>query len=188
MKVLAFVLAIFLVGCSENKIDTFPEYCEQITGNYKAPFWAFITSTSQDDNAIRDSYTDMLNKTHLEKVNNRTPRMAWRVGEELHLVNLSSFMIIEPNEVISQWEKGINIAKQYLDQDDGEVCLYGTLTSMFNSLNIHSMESDPLGIKWSDKVTVITTDREAKKGMKTYKEIEAFYSKKDKDDNANLKY
>ncbi|GAF74046.1 unnamed protein product [marine sediment metagenome] len=161
-------LVVLLIGCSEHKVDTFPEWCEQITGvdleEKYAPFWAVIFSVSFDGDSIRDDYTESLNKTHLEKVGNRAPKMAWREGTEFHLVNLSSLMMIDPEEIISQWRQGIELAKAYEHTDPAEICLYGTLTSLFDSLHIHSMESDALGVKLKDNVTIIFTERETRLG------------------------
>jgi hypothetical protein len=167
-SILLIILAMLVVGCAQHKVDTFPEWCEQITGvnlekKYR-PFWAVIFSVSFDGDAIRDDYTAFLNKSHLEKVQNRAPRMAWREGTELHLVNLSSLLVIEPEKIIEEWRKGIELAKEYKHTDQAGICLYGTLTSLFDSLHIHSMESNVLGVKWKDNVTVIPTDREKRLG------------------------
>ena len=61
-----------MFGCAEHKVDTVEEWCEQISGvdleaEYR-PFWAIIFSVSFDADSIRDEYTEMLNKLHLEKV------------------------------------------------------------------------------------------------------------------------
>src|SRR5688572_7974401 len=105
------LLATLLPGCSEHKVDTFPEWCEQLTGvnlqQKYAPFWALIPSVSFHGDAIRDSYAAFLNKSHLDKVKDRTEKMAWREGTHLHLVNLSSFFVVEPRKVIAEWRKGI---------------------------------------------------------------------------------
>jgi hypothetical protein len=167
-SILLIILAMLVVGCARHKVDTFPEWCEQITGvnlekEYR-PFWAVIFSVSFDGDAIRDDFAAFLNKTHLEKVQNRTPKMAWREGTQLHLVNLSSFLVIEPEKVIEEWRQGIERAKEHKDTDPADICLYGTITSLFDSLHIHSMESDALGRNWTDKVTVIQTEREKRLG------------------------
>lgn len=169
-KILLPLLTLFILGCSEHRVDTFPEWCEQITGvdlqKKHASFWAVIFSISFDGDAIREDYTAFLNKTHLEKVQNRAPKMAWRRGTELHLVNLSSFLVIEPEKVIEEWRRGIELAKEHKHTDPADICLYGTLASMFDSLHIHSMEADALGVKWTDNVTVIPTDRGKRLGNK----------------------
>lgn len=152
-----------LTACSEHVVDTFPEWCEQIAGvnleEKYAPSWAVLFSVRFDDEAIRDDYVKFLNDSHLEKVEHRAPRMAWREGTDLHLINLSSFLEIEPDEVIGAWRKGIDTAKRYEHENGADACLYGTLTSMFDSLQIHSMELESLGLAWTDDVTIIPTDR-----------------------------
>lgn len=169
-KTILVALALTLTGCSEHVVDTFPEWCEQITGmdlqKKYAPFWSVLFSVSFDGEAIRDDYVKFLNDSHMEKVQNRAPRMAWREGTELHLMNLSSLLVIEPEKVISEWRKGIETAKRYEHEDSADTCLYGTLTSMFDSLYIHSMECDTLGRNCTDEVTVIQTERKERLGDK----------------------
>ena len=168
-KMIFVIIAMFLfVGCAHHKVDTFPKWCEQLEGvdlekKYR-PFWALVFYVSYDGDGIRDDYTAFLNKALLEKVENRAPRMAWREGTTLHLVNLSSLLVIEPEKVIEEWREGINKSKANKLNDQGPLCLYGTLTSLFDSLHIHSMKCDALGVNWTDKVTVIPTDREKRLG------------------------
>ena len=168
-----FLFCVSLAGniaaCSEHRVDTFPEWCEQITGvdleAKHSPFWAVIFSVSFDGDAIRDDYVTFLNDAHMEKVEYRAPRMAWREGTELHLVNLSSLLRIEPEKIIGEWRQGIDTAKRFEHDNDVDVCLYGTVTSMFDSLHIHSMESDNgLALKWTDKTTLISTERNERLG------------------------
>lgn len=163
-KICLLIIAFSIFGCAEHKVDTVEEWCEQISGvNLEAkyrPFWAVIFSVSFDADSIRDEYTEMLNKLHLEKVENRAPKMAWREGTDLHLVNLSSLLVAEPEKIIDEWRKGIELSKQFKDQDPVNKCLYGTLTSLFDNLHIHTMESDVFGKNWTEKITVIPTDRE----------------------------
>jgi hypothetical protein len=159
-----------LGACSEHVVDTFPEWCEQIAGvdleKKYAPSWAVLFSVRVDGDAIRDDYVKFLNDSHREKVQNRMPRMAWREGAELHLVNLSSLLMVEPEVVIREWRKGVETANRYEHESSADACLYGTLSSMFDSLHIHSMESDSLGRNWTDEVTVILTERKDRLGDK----------------------
>lgn len=162
-KALLVAFATLLLGCSDHAVNTFPEWCEQIIGvdleqKYR-PFWAVIFSVSFDGDAIRDDFVQFVDDLYLEKVDNRAPRMAWREGTALHLINLSSLMEIEPEEMISQWRNGIEAAKNFQNEDAASTCLYGTVTSMFDSLSIHSMTPDDLGISWTDSLTVFSTDR-----------------------------
>lgn len=170
MRRLILVALTLISGCSEYKVDTYPKWCEQITGvdiqKKYAPFWAVFPGVSFHGDAIRDSYTEFLNKRHLEEVQNRAPKMAWRDGAQLHLVNLSSFLVIEPEKVIEEWRKGIELDNAHKLRDSADICLYGTLTSMFDALHIHSMKADALGTKWTDSVTIIPTDREKILGSK----------------------
>ncbi|WP_299618256.1 hypothetical protein [Pelagibius sp.] len=161
-------MAASVASCSEHRVDTFPEWCEQITGEdleaKYSPIWAVVFSVSFDGDAIRDDYVKFLDDSHMEKVQNRAPRMAWREGTELHLVNLSSLLVIEPEEVIAGWRDGVEKAMRYEHESTADTCLYGTVTSLFDSLRIHSMESDALGQNWTDEVTEISTERKERLG------------------------
>ena len=168
IKLFVILLIILVAGCSDHKVDTFPEWCEQIKGidlerKYR-PFWAIIFSVSFNGDAIRDDYVSFLNKAYLKKVQDRAPKMVWREGTALHLLNLSILLVIDPEVFIDEWKKGIDLFKEFKHTNPTDICLYGTLTSLFDSLHIHSMEPDALGIMWKDTVTVIQTDREKKLG------------------------
>jgi len=163
-------LAVTLTGCSEHVVDTVPEWCEQIVGidlqrKYE-PFWAVLFSVRFDGDAIRDDYIKALNDSYMEKVQSRAPRMAWRDEAELHVVNLSSLLVIEPEEFISEWRKGIETAKRNEHENGADACLYGTLISLFDNLNIRSMKSDALGTNWTDDITVVPTERKNRLGDK----------------------
>ena len=163
-------MALLLTGCSQHVVDTFPEWCEKISGvdleEKYAPFWAVVFSVKFDGDAIRDDFVKFLDDMHMQKAERRTPRMVWREGTELHLVNLSSLLVIEPEKIIAEWRRGIETVKSGASADDAEWCLYGTVTSMFDGLHIHSMESDVFGQNWTDDVTVIPTERKERLGDK----------------------
>jgi hypothetical protein len=158
-----------LVGCYQLKIDTVPKWCDQLAGTnlegkYR-PFWAVFVATSIDAEAIRA----MMNEAHMQKVERRAPRMAWRVGTAFHLINFSTLMVIEPGEVIGGWRDGIEKAKTYSHTDKADACLYGAVVSLFDSMNIHSTEIDALGRDKGDQITTIETERvarSAKAGVK----------------------
>lgn len=162
------LLVLFLSGCSEHRVDSFTKWCEHLAGvdlhKKYAPSWSVFPSVSYHGDAIRDSYVDFLNKTHLEKIENRAPKMAWREGAQLHLINLSSFLMIEPEAVIAEWRQGVEAQISGKETNPADICLYGTLISMFDSLHIHSMKADALGTNWTDNVTVISTEREHRLG------------------------
>ena len=173
-KKTGFLIAILLMvqvltaGCYNHKVDTFPEFCEQITGvdleKKYCPAWAIFFSVSFEGDAIRDDFTRFMNATHLEKVQHRTNKMAWREGTDLHLVNLSSFMLIDPEEVISQWRRGIELEKNLEHSDPIDICLYGTLGSLFDRLVIHSIDPQSPSAKGNNNLTILTTDREKRLG------------------------
>ena len=119
---------------------------------------------SFDGDAIRDDFVKFLNDSHMQKVQGRIPRMAWREGIDLHLVNLSSLMVVEPEQIIGAWKRGIEASKTFAKQDPRDQCLYGTVTSMFDNMHIHSMTSDALGRNWNDDVATIPTERAIRLG------------------------
>jgi hypothetical protein len=92
--------------------------------------------------------------------------MAWREGTALHLINISSFLEVEAKQTIDEWRNGIDADKAGKLRKQPERCIFGTLTSMFDSLHIHSMTSDSIGSNWTDSVTVVRTDREKRLGDK----------------------
>jgi hypothetical protein len=172
-----FTLSIICVGCEhQNTVETVAQDCEVIQGNYEHPFWAVLTSTYWDEEALRDSYAETFNNLYLEKVENRADVMVWREGEILHMINLSSLFMIEPEEIISEWSEKLELAKRYMLDDEYERCIYGTLTRVFNELHIHSEEYLFNKVISSD-ITILYTDREATQGM-SYKEIVEYYSNK----------
>jgi hypothetical protein len=166
MSSLSAIFFITLNSCYTHEVNTAEKWCEQILGvdlkEKYSPFWAVIFGVSFDGDAIRDDYTEFLNKVHLDQVGYRSKKMAWREGTDLHLVNLSSLMTTDSEEIISQWRRGIELAKGYKHTNPADKCLYGTLTSLFDRLVIHSMESAALGVKWKDNQTIIPTEREKK--------------------------
>ena len=84
----------------------------------------------------------------------------WREGFDFHLVNISTVLDIDPNETIEFWRTGIDKAKNNAHKDLGAKCFYDTIAAYFDSMKIHSMQSDALGIKWTDSVSEIPTDRQ----------------------------
>jgi hypothetical protein len=172
MKYRSAVLVLLLLsGCYHYDVDTFEKQCERTVLIEKdrdqldahAPFWAIFPTISFHPDAVRDDYAAVMNRLYMEKAENRAPRMAWREGTTLHLVNLSGLFIIEPEEMIKAWRDGIEKAKNNNHKDLRDKCIYGILAAFFDAMNIHSMESsDGFGIHWTDEVTVISTDRQAR--------------------------
>ncbi len=87
--------------------------------------------------------------------------MAWREGTDLHIENLSTLMVVDPAEIISEWEEEIERAKRYEHPDFDHMCLFGTVTSLFDTVYIHSGEWDNTGLKFiADHITEIDTERQ----------------------------
>jgi hypothetical protein len=161
-RLAAVVLAcVFLAGCYEHKVNTLETWCEQGTGDTEEkyqPFWAVIFSVKLYRDAVRDDYVKILNDAYMEKVQKRAPKMAWREGRTFHIVNLSSLLVTDPNDFISEWRKGIAEA-QSLKPDRAHECLWDATFGLFDSVDIHSMVTDPVSANWGDTVTSIPTGR-----------------------------
>jgi hypothetical protein len=171
MKALTIIAVLFLVGCSEYKLDTFAKWCERIidekSDEKHQPFWAVFPGVSFHHDAVRDDFVNFLNNTYMEKVKNsakvdRSPRMAWREGTNLHLVDPSSYFGADPEKLIVEWRRGIERANTNKLEDKADKCLYETITGLFDSMHIHSRTGDIFGKDWTDDVTVIDTDRKAR--------------------------
>jgi hypothetical protein len=67
--------------------------------------------------------------------------------------------MIEPEKIIDEWKRRIELAKEYKHSRSADICLSGTITSIFDNLHIHAMELDALAVKWTDNITVIPSDR-----------------------------
>jgi hypothetical protein len=86
--------------------------------------------------------------------------MVWRVGSDLHMLNLSTLFVVEPNQIISEWRNGIERGKSYKFIDADDKCFWGTVTIYFDNVVIHSEDVDgAAGVVSSDDVTTIATDR-----------------------------
>ena len=83
--------------------------------------------------------------------------MAWRNNNELHIVNLSSLIKINPERMIDRWRHGIKLALEKKHTNSIDICLYETLSQLFDSLHIHTMKVDEEGRVVQDDVTVIPT-------------------------------
>ncbi len=170
LRTVSLVSLLALAACAEHRVDTFSEWCEQITGvdleEKYSPFWAVIFSVSFDGNGVRDDYVQFLNNTLLKVVENRADRMAWRDGADLHLQNVSGLMDVEPEVAISDWQAGIARHLNSESEDDSDVCFFGTVASMFDGVTIYSTEFNALGQIIGETVTAISTERVERLGDK----------------------
>ena len=161
LKIIGIFL-LLLVGCSEIKVDTFQKWCELISGeNLKGKyteFWVLKVSVSIDDDKIRDDFVVFLNRSLLKKVQYKIPQMAWIKDNELHIVNLSSIQNIAPEIMIDKWNQGIKSAMQKKHTDFSDICIYESVTRLFNILYIHTIKFDDKGRVLEDDVTPIQPD------------------------------
>jgi hypothetical protein len=163
------LLALISIGCTtHHEVDTFPEWCEQISGvdlsdKYNKPWTPFFAVSFKGD-AIRDDFMKSMNETYNEKMKTEDSGIMWREGTELHLVNPSSFYIIEPEEFISEWKNKIQLSKTYSLTDRSEICIYGTMTSLFDTIIIHSYEFDDYGLMVNDNTITIDAERRTRLG------------------------
>ncbi len=158
-----FIVFILIIGCTNHEVDTFPEWCEQISDvnleNKYGKAWAPIFSVSFKGDKIRDDFTTFLNTAYVEKTKNRANKIVWREGTILHIINISTLFVINPDTFISEWRNGIETAKSFSHTIAEDKCLYGTAASLFDAINIHTPEFDELGNITSGKVSEISTDR-----------------------------
>lgn len=163
----ALFITLLFAGCYHYDVDTFEKHCERIglidrgldQLEIHTPFWAIFPSISFHQDAIRDGFIAWINRTHMEKVGNSMPRMAWREGFEFHLVNMSTFLVkesgpMEPSEIVDGWRTGIERANALALKDPAEKCIYQTAADYFESMIIHSTQSN--------EVIVIPTERQAR--------------------------
>lgn len=170
MRRTVFSLSLLLcTACSHYEVNTTERWCEQLSegelAQKHAPFWAVLPSVSFNGDAIRDDFVHFLNDTMMQKVQGRIDRMVWREGTALHIENLSSLIEIDQQEVISGWQEGIARAKTGQHPDTADLCLYGTVGSMFDSVTIHSKHWDAMGFKVVSEDTA-TSDTDRKKRIK----------------------
>ena len=165
MRVLVLMAVGLLASCSNYEVNTTERWCEHLLSDgglaeKHAPFWAVLPSVSFNGDAIRDDFVRFMNDSMMEKVQGRIERMVWREGPTLHIENLSSLMEIDPAEVINGWRSGIEQDTRGKLTDPADQCLYGTVTSMFNSVIIHTKQWDSMGLKVvSEDETVLDTER-----------------------------
>ena len=158
LKILG-IFFLLLVGCSEIKVDTFQKWCELISGEdlkgKYTKFWVIKLSVSIDKERIRDDFIIFLNRSMLKKVQYKVYQMAWIKDKELHIVNLSSLLKIEPELMIDKWQNGIKLALQKKHTDFADICIYETVIRLFDILYIHTMKFDNNGRVIEDVVTPI---------------------------------
>lgn len=166
VKVVIIVCATLLASCSNYEVNTADRWCEYLlsgNGNFAeqhAPWWAIFPSVSYDGDAIRHDFVRQLNGALMQKVGRRADRMVWQKGTELHIENLSSLMVVDEEKVISGWRNGIARANAGNFTGSADKCLYGTVTSMFDSVIIHSAHWGPMRLKVvSEDKTVLDTNR-----------------------------
>jgi hypothetical protein len=153
------IFLLLVVGCSELKVDTFQKWCELISGEdlkgKYAKFWVLKSSVSIDKERVRDDFIVFLNRSMLKKVQYKVHQMAWKKDNELHIVNLSGLLEIEPEVMIDKWQNGIKLALQQKHTDFADICIYGTVIRLFEILYIHTMKFDDTGSVIDDVVTPI---------------------------------
>lgn len=163
-KTLTFAIAAGILGCSHYEVTTLEDWCDHINGvdliEKHSPSWSVLPAISYNGESIRDSYTAMMDSAYLIKVDRRADRMAWREGTVLHMENLSTLMVLEPSEFINDWRQGIERAQSGEYLDDADHCVFGGLSSLFDTLYIHSGEWDAMGVTLiADHVTALDTKR-----------------------------
>jgi hypothetical protein len=150
-----------LTGCAEHRVDTFQEWCELISEEKpfakNTPFWIINTTVSIDEEKIRNDFALFINRALLKKAKSQSAKMAWRQDKELHIVNLAGLLNVEPEIMSEKWRQGIKKALENKYTDSKDICLYVTLTRLFESLHIHTKKTDQMGSELADEVTILAT-------------------------------
>jgi hypothetical protein len=81
--------------------------------------------------------------------------MAWTKDNELHLVNLSSLLKMEPEIMIDKWRNGVKLAIQKKHTDFADICIYESVTRLFDTLYIEV--HPPLEEKQQDPSVLVET-------------------------------
>lgn len=164
------VLLLLLPACYTVEVDNAELWCVQLTEGdlYDlAPAWAVLPGVRFHGDDIRMSYAALLDEAYMEKVNDRSDRMAWVEGTTLHMESLGNLMDLEHEVFIQEWREGIRRAEAYETTDDEDRCLYGSVTSLFDQLVIHTADHD--GIQWVNEEEVLipigTRDELRAKGL-----------------------
>jgi uncharacterized protein YeaC (DUF1315 family) len=156
---LAGIFFLLIVGCSEIEVDTFQKWCELISGDglkdKYSKYWVIKLSVSIDEDSIREDFISFLNRSLLKKIQYKVPQMAWRDDKELHIINLSSLQNLKPEITIEKWKHGLKLAMQQKHTDFVDICIYETVTRLFDNLYIHTMKFDNEGKVIEEIVTPI---------------------------------
>lgn len=169
-----FVSILIFQGCSHHEVDTWEEWCEQISGvdlEKKYNKWGLFFSVRHNADAIRRDFTEKDNLIVLtdigskylggarpdSKVMQEIARLkmvgVWSEGNTLHIAN--SLLIKDNKMGISEFPEFVEKYRFYLNLkanrnslDDFQYCLFGTINSVFDTVVLHGPDKfDQVAIK-----------------------------------------
>ena len=157
------VFPLVVSACYEVKVDTLQRWCENTSGtdltDKYAPAWILLPSVSFDYSAVRADYTRIMDSLALDQVQWRSDRMAWLEGTNLHLESPSDLMMIAPESVLAGWKSGLDRAREGRTNDDADECVFGTASSLFDTVTIHFGVQDIAGQFVGDTTVKLLTGR-----------------------------
>lgn len=169
-----FVSVLIFHGCSHHEVDTWEEWCEQISGvdlEKKYNKWGVFFSVRHNADAIRKDFTEKYNWLVLtdvgskylggaepdSKVMQELARLkmvgAWSEGNTLHIANSllikdDKLGINEFPEFVEKYRFYLNLKANRNSLDDFQYCLFGTINSVFDTVVLHGPDkSDQVAIK-----------------------------------------
>lgn len=157
-----FFLVLILGSCSEHEVDTWVEYCEQISGDdleEKYNPWGLLFSFSFNEEAVRKDLVKNLNVIYIEAYQGRDPKPVWREGLELFIVNNATYFVTDPEIFVQEWKKGLKRADNGEALDREDYCLYGAVSYLFERVHILHLNLTIFGNPRVTNEEIIETSR-----------------------------
>ena len=85
--------------------------------------------------------------------------MVWRTGKTLHVYALSNLFVLDKNTDYLEWATKVTHARDEMAKDAVGGCLFGTIDTYFDRIDMHFMDFDPYGRPTKKYVRPILTDR-----------------------------
>jgi hypothetical protein len=169
-----FLSVLILQACSHHEVDTWEEWCEQISGvdlAKKYNKWGLFFSVRHNADAIRKDFVEKYNLLVLadvgskylagakpdSKVMQELARLkivgVWCEGNSLHIAN--SLLIKDHKMEINEFPEFVEKYRFYLNLkanrnrlDEFQYCLFGTINSLFDTVILHGPDkADQVAIK-----------------------------------------
>jgi len=147
---LGILLVVVLYGCvpgTFRSVTTYEEWVKrhiEIQSGQDRRHLVFHINTE----AIKNDYVRFLNEFYMKKVHLgdtpadpsqwRIDRMVWREMDVLHVENISTLMLIEPDKLIDQWEQGFEKVRRGTHGDPIEQAAWEFPMLFFEKVIVHS--------------------------------------------------